>query len=359
MRKYVFSGKSASIPAFLFALIVICLSGAVACGQEIRVTELSQQKLNVTAGQYSGIAYLGGERYAVVDDKLPGGGIVFFDLPLWDDGSVRTTRVRRTVPDATLSSDVSGRDNEGVAFVDGRLYISAEADQSIREYDMDGRETGRAFPVPVAFSRDSIEGNAGFEALTYNAGTGKFWTTTELPLKADGKSSRLHRLLRFDGDFQPDACFLYQMDEPRVTGEEASSAMAYVCGIAALTALDDGRLIVLEREVCVPRSSPQEILANAFSQVKLYLVSPSGTDVLTKQLLHTFETRISMTGAGINVALANYEGMCLGPRLRDGRRCLILIADSQAGMAHLAQKLGQKRITQEFVKVLVLEGKGI
>lgn len=148
------------------------------------------------------------------------------------------------------------------------------------------------------------------------------------------------------------------MDEPRITGE-ASSAMAYVYGIAALTALDDGRLIVLEREVCVPRSSPQEILANAFSQVKLYLVSPSGTDVLTKQLLHTFETRISMTGAGINVALANYEGMCLGPRLRDGRRCLILIADSQAGMAHLAQKLGQKRITQEFVKVLVLEGKGI
>lgn len=359
MRKYVFSGKSASIPAFLFALVVVFSSWSVACGQEIRVTELPQQKLNVAVGQYSGIAYLGGDRYAVVDDKLAGGGIVFFDLPLRDDGSVRTARVRRTVPEATLSSYVSGRDNEGVAYADGRLYVSAEADQSIREYDLDGRETGRTFLVPAAFGRDSIEGNAGFEALTYNAVTGKFWTTTEMPLKADGPSSRLHRLLRFDGGFQPDACFLYQMDEPRMAREETSSAMAYVHGIAALTALDDGRLIVLEREVCVPRSSPQEILANAFSQMKLYLVSPSGADVLSKQLLHSFETCISMTGTGVNVALANYEGMCLGPRLRDGRRCLLLIADSQAGMTRLARKLGQKRLTQEFVKILLLEGKGI
>ena len=53
----------------------------------------------------------------------------------------------RTDPEATLSSDVSGRDNEGVVYADGRLYVSAEADQSIREYDLDGRETGRTFQV--------------------------------------------------------------------------------------------------------------------------------------------------------------------------------------------------------------------
>ena len=79
----------------------------------------------------------------------------------------------------------------------------------------------------------------------------------------------------------------------------------------------------------------------------------------TKQLLCDFETRLVMTAAGIDVALANYEGMCLGPRLPDGRRCLILIADSQAGMASLATSIGRKQLTREFLKVLLLEGEGI
>ena len=29
-------------------------------------------------------------------------------------------------------------------------------------------------------------------------------------------------------------------------------------------------------------------------------------------------------------SLANYEGMCLGPRLADGRRVVVMIADSQS-----------------------------
>ena len=33
--------------------------------------------------------------------------------------------------------------------------------------------------------------------------------------------------------------------------------------------------------------------------------------------------------------LANFEGMCLGPQLPDGRRLLLLIADSQSGRGGL------------------------
>jgi hypothetical protein len=44
--------------------------------------------------------------------------------------------------------------------------------------------------------------------------------------------------------------------------------------------------------------------------------------------------------------LANFEGMCLGPTLSDGRRCLVLIADSQKGAGGL---------TQEYVKVILLK----
>ena len=327
-----------------------------------RVTQLPQQELHVAPGQYSGIAYLGGDRYAVVDDKLPGGGIVFFDIPLRDNGRVRTGRVRRTVPEATATSAVTGLDNEGIVYAGGKLYVSAEGDQSIREYDMDGRPTGRAFAVPEDLGTAAIVKNGGFEALAYDAVADCFWTTTEMPLTADGKSSRLHRLQRFDASHQPDGRFLYQTDAPHATEAEAGSAMAYVHGISAMTALEDGRLIVLEREVYVPGGRPKDILANAFTQMKLYLVDPTGASaggdagtVLPKQLLYGFATHLSLTAAGIDVALANYEGMCLGPRLPDGRLTLILLADSQAGVPGLSKRLGRKQLTREFIRVLLLD----
>ena len=357
------------IVLLLAAWMGVAANVDVAAGQEagpgggdgIRVTERPQQRLRVAPGQYSGITHIAGDRYAVVDDKLPGGGIVFFELPLRKNGSVRTARVRRTVPEATLAASGAGLDNEGVAYAGGKLYVSAEKDQSIREYDLDGRPTGRVFPVPADMGVSAIIGNAGFEALTYCAETGSFWATTELPLRADDRASCQHRLQRFDACFQPAERYLYQTDAPSKTQAEASSAMAYVFGISALTALDDGRLIVLEREVYVPASTPQDILRNSFSRMKLYVVRPDGDGrtVLPKQLLCEFETRLSLRATGIGVALANYEGMCLGPRLSDGRRCLILLADSQAGMGDLAARLGRKTLTHEFVKVLLLEGAGI
>lgn len=346
---------------FFLTILIAVLAMPSVSGQPIRVTELPQQRLRVTPGQYSGITWVSGNRYAVVDDKLPGGGIVFFDIPLRPDGAVRTARVRQTVPDATMSSPVSGLDNEGVTYADGKLYVSAEGDQSIREYEPDGTATGAAFPVPADLGPEAIVRNGGFEAFTSNAETGRFWVTTEMPLKEEGEASLVHCLQRFDASHQPDGRWLYRTDAPERPVAENNSVMAYVHGISALTALDDGRLIVLEREVYVPAGRPRDILDHTFSKMKLYVVDPSGNPdgILPKQFLCAFETRLSLTVAGIDVALANYEGMCLGPRLSDGRRCLILIADSQGGMASLASSLGRKQLTCEFVKVILLEGEGI
>ena len=330
---------------------------APARAQEIRVSELPQQRLSVVSGEYSGITYLSGDPYAVVDDDLPGGGIVFFDIPVRADGSVRAARVRRTVPAGTASASVTGLDNEGVVFTGSSLYVSAEQDQSVREYDLDGFPTGRALSIPADMDTKSIVRNGGFEPLAFNAATGIFWTTTEFPLRRDTAPSRLHRLQSFDTTGTAGARFLYQTDEPAVTAAAASAAWAYVFGIPALTALPDGRLIVLEREVYVPHGKPKEILQAMFSRVKLYLVDPSADGsgaILPKQLLCAFETGIRFTAAGIDVTLANYEGMCLGPVLPDGRQTLILIADSQGGMSRLADKLGRSRLTNEFVKVLLL-----
>ena len=312
-------------------------------GHGLTPTAKEQVLSNVTAGQYSGIFWMGGDQYAVVDDKLKGGGVVFFTIPIDDTGAVGT--VSMTVPSGTSGSTVTSRDNEDVVFTGDKLYVSSEKEQSIKAYSAaDGSLIGTPFTIPADMSTSSITSNAGFEALTYNAATGKFWTTTELPLKKDGFLPQLHRLQSFDSSGNPDARYLYQMDVPSKTSSETSGARAYVYGIPALTALDDGRLIVLEREVFVPSgSNPLTVLSGTFSRMKLYVVDPAeGAGILRKTKLLEFTTSA--------MSLANYEGMCLGPVV-GGKQSLVMIPDSQGGIT-----VSSYTLTKEYIKVILLEG---
>ena len=292
---------------------------------------------NIDAGEYSGITWIQGSRYAVVDDNLKGGGIILFNIPIDSDGYVGNVSMR--LADGTTEADSKNRDNEGLAYVPslGKIYVSSEKHQEIREYDLAGRETGKALQVPKDLSVKGISDNLGFEALSYNDATGLFWTTTEGPLKADTFLPRIHRLQSFTVDGEPAERFLYQADEPV---KSAANTVAYVFGIPAVTALDDGRLLVLEREVYVPKGGLWDKLQKSFTRMNLYLVDPvhDPAGILRKSLLLSFATSA--------LDLANFEGMCLGPTLPDGRRCLVLIADSQNGSGGL---------TGEYVKVILLQ----
>ena len=306
----------------------------------LNITPLYQTNVTsqVGSGEYSGITYISGNQYAVVHDKLNGGGLTLFDIPLYPDGSVG--RITKSVPAGTSGSTISSRDNEGVAYVNGKLFISAEADQSIREYTLQGKETGRALDVPSDLKSDKIQGNAGFEALTYNAKTERFWTVTEKPLLADEETFLgLLRLQCFGNNLKPAGRALYLMDNPNKSEDEVRLAYAYVHGVPALAALDDGRLIVLEREVYVPNGNVLIKALGARTWTKLYLVDPVNdkSGILRKSLLTSFITS--------SLNLANFEGMCLGPTLENGSQVLILIADSQNGSGGL---------TKEYIKVLLI-----
>ena len=294
------------------------------------------------SGDYSGITYLGGTRYAVVDDKRSGGGILLVDMDVSFKGKVGGVSV--AVPEGAASSDIKNRDNEGVAyragsFGAGMLFVSAEADQSIREYGLDGVPTGRFLAVPDDMARGRIKSNRGFEALTYNEFTGLFWTTTEDVLK-DEQTPGLLRLQSFGADLKPAGRYLYQMDQPVKSEAEAAGAESYVFGVPAMTALDDGRLIVLEREVYVPKGSNINKLRKSFTRMNLYVVNPADdtSEVLRKTLMCSFTTKPA------SGRFADYEGMCLGPLVPDGGRTLILISDSQHGAGGVAR---------DFVKVIV------
>lgn len=302
---------------------------------DLQATPLPATVLDIVPGEYSGITYISGHRYAAVDDNLKGGGIVFLSIPVGPDGNVG--KVTLTPAEGTAAATGKARDCEGIAYSPsaGRLYVSSE-NQEIRGYDFTGRETGKPFRIPADMGKGAIERNRGFEALAYNDVTGLFWTTTEAPLKRDTFLPRILRLQSFNGDGEPGERYFYQTGEP---SRSSAGTDAYVHGIPALAALDDGRLIVLEREVHVPRGSFWEKLTDSFTKTDLYLVDPvhDTAGILRKSLLCSFRT-----GA---LDLANFEGMCLGPALPDGRRILLLIADSQKGSGGL---------TNEYVKVILL-----
>ena len=125
-------------------------------------------------------------------------------------------------------------------------------------------------------------------------------------------------------------------------------------GVPALCALDDGRLIVMERELNIPKA-----YVGGEAIIKLYLVNPvqvlpiseqqnmeklPETYFLPKRLLLTFKTRIMPW----KLDYANYEGMCLGAKLQDGRQTLLLINDSQASAGEGPYRL------KDYLKVVAI-----
>ena len=303
-------------------LSLLLTVGLQATAQQITLNKQHHFPMTVPAGNYSGVAWLGGDRYAVVNDKSATAG---FHLMTIRTDSV-TGDIIEVRADSFMTCGLPNRDEEGICYVPqtNTVFVSGEADGQILEYSMDGQLTGRKLAIPDVFA--TAYGNSGFEALTYNANTHRFWTTSENTLKADGekpsikkKIPNMLRLQSFGDDLQPAEQYWYKTDSTAVKKKKGNITL----GVSGMVALDNGSLIILEREI---RRTLNSI--GSFVNVKLYLVNPSQQqpgELLEKQLLTEFRTRINVTQR----SFANYEGICAGPRLEDGRLVLLLVADSQ------------------------------
>jgi hypothetical protein len=326
----------------LFALPSFAQKAKV-CGQ----TQLN--KWDITPGNYSGISHVRDNVYAIVDDKDKVDGFKLLTLDIdRENGTVLNASLSEPegMKERRAKGEVTNRDCEGVAYFPEKntVFVSGEEEQRILEYTIDGRLTGRELAIPSIMQRKRIVSNLGFEALTYNDKQKRFWTTTEATLPADGKLSSPHnplnhnylRFVGFDNTLRAVESFVYQMDLLKATNKTATS----LYGVPSLLALDDGRIIVMEREGCFPKQQ-----YGAWVRIKLYIVNPRdskpvsldtpmervGEDCyMKKEKICEFVTRLRLG----KMNLANYEGMCLGPRLNDGRQTLILIADSQNGMGN-------------------------
>ena len=371
------------------AIVLMALSAVASWAQRISdVRVLPQQDMSrwhVAGANYSGITHLGADRYAVVSDKETMDGFYVFTIRLDSvTGKVMDVVAEPMMGIVADSARLSTRDQEGIAYVAQRnsVFISGEGDQRIIEHSLDGHQTGCELAVPVQLGTDAIYPNYGFEALCFSPHDGLFWTMTELTLKADGRRSTyqkgrgaeacLLRLQAFGADLLPARQYAYRTDgaaatatttatattaslrhslgdqisenstttsaQPSPTTPKPSSttAKSYASGVVALTALSDGSLLVLEREFYVAPKYIGSWVRNKIYHVRLADTPPvtfdkplselPDTAFVQKELVAEFKTSLNLTVRN----LANYEGMCLGPQLTDGRQTLLLISDSQA-----------------------------
>lgn len=288
------------------------------------------KRWDIAPAHYSGITPLGGGRYAVASDEEAQAGFYVWNIR-FDSLSGRVLEVAdegfRGVP---FGLD---RDAEGIAYCPARgtVFVSGEADQRILEHRMDGSLTGSELAVPEQYGTKNIRPNRGFEALGYDTERGLFWTCPESPLA--GEDGLDIPLLCFGTDMQLKRTVSYPIDAPK----SHKKGRSHYHGVVAITPMADGSLLVLEREAHIARH-----YSGSRCWCRLYRFHPGEG---TKRLLAKWTTRLTAT----NTRFANYEGMCLGPRLADGRQALLLIADSQGGYGRAIWHL------RDRLKIIMLE----
>ena len=358
------------------SILTIFLAFSLLVGaQDWKVVRENPQKAfpkTVAAGNYSGIAHLHDDIYAVVSDKSD--SALYFNFRIQVNpktGELEqvenlgfTERTDGTLNDAKpWQGQEKGFDHEAIVKVsDSTLVIASEGYCRLKEYPIlptSADATKVDYPQNLWESRWSSADfypNYNFESLAFDSVRQYLWTIPESTLRKDGQPATPQnglanqlRLMRLDwGKIKENrnkegyseqvsskkvsrymVTYAYQMDQPSTH----KKADIYVMGVSELCALPDGQLLVLEREAFIPK-----IKIGAFCKCKLYLINPlnseefsmkenfsSDTSFLKKRLLAEWKTGLSLSKR----SFANYEGMCLGPKLEDGSQVVILLSDSQ------------------------------
>ena len=262
----------------------------------------------------SGVARIDDNRYFCVDDR--GGMLHEIEIVLNEEDTDGVCTAKREVR-------LEGRvDLEGCAYdpLDGRVWVSDEHDTSVRQFDPEtGKETSRV-ALPEVY-RKNVRPNRSLEGLTISPDGYRMFVANEDTLKCDGSVAdnehggvvRIQELVRAGKGmpWMPTRQFRYRTERIDGTGFEGKS----ISGVAGLCAPGDGTLLVLEREM-----SQKNPLFPSF-HARLYEIDLD-TDALEPAKRLVWDE---------NTMFANYEGICLGPDLKDGTKTLVLVSDGGGG----------------------------
>jgi hypothetical protein len=315
---------------------------------------------NTVVGGLSGLTYDAGREvyYAISDDRSEHGAARFYTLRIdladgrLDPGDVTVEGVTTLLDGAGKPFAKGAIDAEGIALVGENLFISSEGDVKngvapfIRRFGLDGRQLG-SLPLPSYYLPDAtaevgVRNNLAFESLTAAPDGSVLVTATENALVQDGPEADVgvgspSRILVYDLRVGvPAAEYVYPVAP--VPRAPIVAGTFRVNGLVELLALDGRTFLALERAYA----------AGAGYTIKLFRISLAGASSVFAQprLLGTGGAGgTGRVGAGLrpvtktelvdfgdllghhDLALDNLEGMVLAPRLADGRRPLVVVAD--------------------------------
>ncbi len=233
-------------------------------------------------------------------------------------------------------------DLEGIVVTRDGFIVASEKGPRVLEVDRLGK-LRRDIPLPAHFAK--ARENKSLESLSLSPDGRYLFTTNEAALSGDGEKAtaakgtrlRILRITRATGEMTEHA---YATDPMPHEGGDY--------GVADLAALSSDDLLVLERgwahgsgnTARIYRVSIADPGTSCLAMAELTADAP----VLSKKL---FVDLSKLPAQGFPAAkqqqdsplLDNYEGMALGPRLRDGRDTIIVISDDNARSDQFARIL--------------------
>ena len=237
----------------------------------------------------------------------------------------------------------------------GRLIWASEGERMTRqgqapviaqphvwEMERDGRML-RPFVIPDKFRASAanrgVRRNLAFEALAFTPDYRTLYTVTENALLQDGPATSPataspSRLLVLDyASGQPRA--EHVIDVSPIPGQPTTADGIADNGIPELLAIDDHRLLVLERAY----------VQGIGNFVKLFVADVAGAtdvsklDALAGQRYVAVSKRLLLDLSTLGIRVDNIEAMTWGPRLPNGNRTLIMVADDNFNPRQIQQFL--------------------
>ncbi len=292
-------------------LFLVCLTTGVYHQEamaQMRVHSICRQRSfprTVPHANYSGIAYLGGQSYAVVDDKSVRDGFYIFEIKI-DSITGQIENVERKEFRGTTFKN---RDFEGIAYhsPSNSILISGEDDNQVLIYDTLGNYSERCLKLPQQYRE--LPKNLGLEALSCTPDGQTTFVANE--------SSPCY-ITTFDHHFKEKGMYRFEIDNKQIN--------SYLIGVSEICGLSDTTCLVLQREIFIPK---QKIGSHVDCKIYYTKLINTGETIgyTQKTLIASWTTRLNLT----TQSFANYEGMCLGPKLSGNRQSVILVSDSQAG----------------------------
>lgn len=223
-------------------------------------------------------------------------------------------------------------DGEGLAAHGGHLFLANERPPRVVELD-DALRVRREIPLPAHFG--SCRPNRCLESLSITPDGRFLFTANEASLACDGPppNASAGSTVRIVGVGLDDGAlreWAYTTDPVSADGRGGE------IGVADLVAMSSTRVLVLERSY----------IPEVKNTIRIYDVHlPPDKDIAglaDASLARPVAKKLVLDLDALERDRPfhpNYEGMCLGPELADGRRVLFLISDDNARSTQIARLL--------------------